>query len=483
VTGSWDFKAKLWEATSGKELLTLKGHTDWVKSVAFSPDGQRIVTGSDDKTAKVWDAASGRELFALRHTDQIWSVAFSPDGQLIVTSSLDKTAKLWEAASGKELLTLKGHNDAIYSVAFSPGGQRIVTGSLDKTAKLWEAASGKELLTLKGHTDSIWSVAFSPDGQRIVTGSADGTAKVWEAASGRELLVLKAFNRVFSVAFSADGQRIITGSSDGSAKVWDASGGWELLTLRQNPAIFCAAFSPDGQRILTGSHDHTATLWEAARPEQIAVWQEEERVAAQHLAALEREWSAEQERQRIAHACDSIKQWLILAPIALGTGQSGAEGLDIEQIEGEGQLRPKAGETRSTGGGELKWRQVASADYDDYVIDFNAILGREITQSVAYAVCYLQSEAEQRGLQMLVGSDDEAKVYLNGKQVYKAPAPHGIVAVQETVRHIALNAGLNVLVFKVVNETEAWKGSIRFTDTAGQPLKGVRVTLDPDGKN
>ena len=100
--------------------------------------------------------------------------------------------------------------------------------------------------------------------------------------------------------------------------------------------------------------------------------------------------------------------------------RAGREGLDIEQIEGEGQLRPKAGEARSIGGGELKWREVALTNE---VIDFNALLGQETTQSVAYAVCYLQSEAEQRGLQMLVGSDDEAKVYLNGKQVYTNVLP------------------------------------------------------------
>ena len=95
----------------------------------------------------------------------------------------------------------------------------------------------------------------------------------------------------------------------------------------------------------------TAKVWEAARAEQVAAWQEEERSAAEHLATLQREWTAEQERQRIARARDSIKQWLILAPIALATGQSGAEGLDIEQIEGEARLRPKAGEARSIGGG------------------------------------------------------------------------------------------------------------------------------------
>ena len=195
---------------------------------------------------------------------------------------------------------------------------------------------------------------------------------------------------------------------------------------------------------------------------------------------LQRERTAEQERQRIARARDSIKQWLVLAPIALATGQSGAEGLDIEQIEGEGQLRPKAGEARSIGGGELKWREVALTNE---VIDFNALLGQETTQSVAYAVCYLQSEAEQRGLQMLVGSDDEAKVYLNGKQVYTNAFPRPFYAEEDKVPDIALNAGLNVLVFKVVNETSDWKGSIRFTDAQGNPVKGIKVTLDPRAMN
>ncbi len=82
--------------------------------MAFSPDGQRIVTGSADQTAKVWDAASGKELLTLKgHGAQVRSVAFSPDGQRIVTGSRDQTAKVWDAASGKELLTLKGHSGGI----------------------------------------------------------------------------------------------------------------------------------------------------------------------------------------------------------------------------------------------------------------------------------------------------------------------------------------------------------------------------------
>ena len=347
---------------------------------------------------------------------------------------------------------------------------------------MWEAASGKELNRLTGHSDAVWPVAFSPDGQRIVTGSHDETAKVWDAVSGRELLTLKGHNNwVCGVAFSPDGERIVTGSDDNTAKVWDAASGRELLTLKgHSSGVTTVAFSPDGQRIVTGSRDHTARVWEAARPEQVAAWQEEERSAAQYLATLQRERTAEQERQRIARANDSIKQWLILAPINLATGQSGGQGLDIEQIEIEGRLMPKAGEARSIGAGELKWRAVALTNE---VIDFNALLGHETDHSVAYAVCYLRSEAEQRGLQMLVGSNDEAKVFLNGKQVYKCPVPRPFVAEEDTVPDLALNAGLNVLVFKVVNEALDWKGSIRFTDAQGNQVKGIKVTLDPEAKD
>jgi len=452
--------------------------------VAFSPDGQRIVTGSWDQTAKLWDAHSGRELRTLKgHGASIWSVAFSPDGQRIVTGSYDQTAKVWDAASGRELLTLKGHNARIWSVAFSPDSQRIVTGSDDQTAKIWDVANGRELLTLKGHSGLIKSVAFSRDGQRIVTGSADQTAKVWDAASGQELFTLKGHgHQVRSVAFSPDGQRIVTGSADKTARVWDSAGGRELLTLSGHTAsIWSVAFSPDGQRIVTGSDDQTAKVWQTARAEQVAAWQEEERAAAQYLVVLQRERTGGQDPERIARARDegAIKQWLILAPIPFATGQSGADAVDAEQIQGEGRLRPTAGEGTVLVSGELKWQEMAQ---EDYVIDFNAILGDMAQESVAYAVCYLRSEVEQSGLRMLVGSDDEAKVYLNGKLIHKYPVGRGFVADQDTVSDIALNAGLNVLVFKVVNEFVDWNGSIRLTDAQGNPVKGIKVTLNPEAK-
>jgi WD40 repeat protein/serine/threonine protein kinase len=267
VTSSEDATAKVWDMETGRELLTLKAPARLIESLAISPDGRRIVTGCADKTARVWDAETGRELLTLKgHANSwIYAIAFSSDGRRIVTGSADETAKVWDAVTGHELLTLTGHSAWVRSVAFSPDGLRIVSGGDDKMAKVWDAETGRELLTLKGHTGTVSSVAFSHDGQRIVTGSADKMAKVWEAGSGRNLLTFKGHNSgVNAVAIFPDGRRIVTGSSDNTAKLWDAKSDRELLTLKGHiKRVSSVAFSPNGQRIATGSWDNTAKLWNA----------------------------------------------------------------------------------------------------------------------------------------------------------------------------------------------------------------------------
>ncbi|KAL7904026.1 hypothetical protein GGI35DRAFT_247022 [Trichoderma velutinum] len=141
-------------------LQTLKGHSEGVRSVAFSADGRYLASGSRDRTIKMWDATTGKEQQTLKgHSDWVWSVAFSADGRYLASGSDDKTIKIWDATTGKELQTLKGHSYSVWSVAFSADGRYLASGSEDKTIKIWDATTGKEQQTLEVNT-IIHTISF-----------------------------------------------------------------------------------------------------------------------------------------------------------------------------------------------------------------------------------------------------------------------------------------------------------------------------------
>jgi WD40 repeat protein/tetratricopeptide (TPR) repeat protein len=336
-------EVKVWDAQTGKELLTLKGHPGMVGSVAISPDGRRIVSGGGQGAGllkgthqsgivKVWDAHSGRELFTLRgHAGRVNSVAISGDGRRIVSSDRafvgSGEVKVWDAERGRELLTLKEHLNGAGSVAISGDGRRIVScGFGDRTLKVWDAERGSQLFALKGHTSAVLAAAISGDGRRIVSGGGilfddddrRGELKVWDAQRGQELPTLEGHpfgidtlatsgdgrrivsvgpadlgqrrelkvrdveqgqellavglpsNQGLTAAISADGRLVAAGGGEvgksGSVKVWDVARGRERFTLEgHTDQVICLALSSDGRLVASGSRDGTLKVWDAVR--------------------------------------------------------------------------------------------------------------------------------------------------------------------------------------------------------------------------
>ena len=270
-------------ANTGTEVRRLQGLSLAVSSVAFSPDGERVLIASDRPedsegfieerrpTARLLDLRTGSELRTF-HLDYGASIVFLPDAQYIVASGdREKTLQLWDVASGKMVRKFEGHNKPVQSVACSPDGQHVLTGSSDATARLWSLDSGKEVRKFSGHAKDVSSVAFSPDGRHVLTGSWDRTARLWDVATGAEIRRFEGHTEgITSVGFSPDRRHVFTGSWDHSARLWDLNTGAEVRTFdRHADVVETLACSQDGQYLLTGSGDRTARLWNVATGKEV----------------------------------------------------------------------------------------------------------------------------------------------------------------------------------------------------------------------
>jgi hypothetical protein len=164
------------------------------------------------------------------------------------------------------------------------------------------------------------------------------------------------------------------------------------------------------------------------------------------------------------------QRWLVLAPIQFADNEGGGDALNREQLKDEAKLKPKAGDKVKVGGKDLVWKEHTCPEH---LLDFNAFLGAQTEDSVAYAVTYVVAPAEMKGVKMKTGSDDQCKVYLNGKEVLKFAEERSADKDQDTTE-VALKKGVNVLVAKVVNVKVDWSFCVRFTDKDDKPLTNLK---------
>ena len=326
--GSGNYTLSVWDARSGKLLKTfgleksnpeVVGGPVQVASVAFSPDGRRLVSFArhEDDTLRVWDVRTGDLLKTFRDPGAgvpANSAAFSPDGQTLALGRGDwrfgyvdlwnpetgehrdilgapgtivsmvfspdsrtlaavtgydhdnRDLYVWDVHTEKRIHKLTGHTGSIYTLAFSPNGLIVTGGSKgDRILRMWDARTGDLLKTFKGHTDLVRALAFSPNGDTLASASYDNTLRIWDAETGHEKKVfMEHISWGVDAVFSPDGEWLASVSSDDKIHLWDRNTGHLLRTLTGHTGpVTAVAVSSDGRTLASTARfpDKTLRLW------------------------------------------------------------------------------------------------------------------------------------------------------------------------------------------------------------------------------
>jgi WD40 repeat protein len=300
ATGGVDRIVRIWRASTGLPLVSLKGHVGPISAVSFSARGTLIATASTDGIGRVWRTSGGSPVSVISgHANYLTDIAFSPDGTQVVTASLDRTARTWKAETGAALATFAGETDAVVSARFAGFGLEVVTASRDGSARVWDAVVQPRLPVVTDLGAPVTRVDFAVGG-RSVTATAGGRAyriglprgpavPIGPAVpspttvsgpggaaatvqgntvtvtrpDGKEIELVGHRAEINSVAFSADGTQVVTASADHDARIWDArSGAMVQVLLGHFATVSDARFSPDGRWVVTAGPE-TAGLWSA----------------------------------------------------------------------------------------------------------------------------------------------------------------------------------------------------------------------------
>ncbi len=207
--------------------ITFKGHTDILYCVAWNREGKLLATASHDKTARVWDATSGKELQALKeHSDAVTRVCFSPDSKSVYTASLDRNARRFGVQDGKVVRTFSGHAEAIYALALSPDGKRLVSSGIEPRLRWWNPEDGNTTNYSDGSSGQVNEIVFSADGKRLASVDASGRLRLWDAGGGGQQRVLEGANDwLYTVAISPDGKWVAGAGSEGVLYLWQTDSG------------------------------------------------------------------------------------------------------------------------------------------------------------------------------------------------------------------------------------------------------------------
>jgi len=322
------------DATMGNQISVLSSHTNWVRSLIFSPDGAFLVSGGDDKTIKLWDVQTGGVVMTFYgHTSSVTSVSISPDNATIVSGSWDGIICIWGIQSGECYQIIKSHNHKVTTVCFSPAHpQHFVSASEDGTVRHWDLHGHQIKPTHGGHY-----IIFSPNGTYSV--SCEGTVvTVQISASGKLMAKFHSPAADFNYCCFSPNEQFVAGAAGGTIYIWDiASPDPHLVrTIVHSGFINSLTFSSSdifSSSLVSASNDKTVKFWQSGTN-----WSTDPVITSPTPGSAPIESVSVQADDGIAISSDSagvVKKWDLSTGLCKASFVSPAKGKrDIQLIDG-----------------------------------------------------------------------------------------------------------------------------------------------------
>lgn len=299
---------------AGRVIWTARANHGAVRSLSWSYDGRRLVSGGNDMQARVWDASTGKVLLSYGgHRTGVHTVAWSPRGLLIASAGYDPQVHVWSATRGAIMHTFQAHTQPVKALAWSSDGQRLASvDGPDGMVRVWDAMSGMQHATFKPQDKDVAALTWSPDGTCVAVASEDGGVQIWHVntprhhgrifsdpsfasvqalawapgnsymASGGEEQVIHYWNtntgrdkllfsghtqKILSLSWSQDGKLLASSSADGSVRIWDVrTGACVFAYSSKHPPVHAVAWSPGGSLLACGDADGSIQVWQIQFP-------------------------------------------------------------------------------------------------------------------------------------------------------------------------------------------------------------------------
>ena len=250
----------------------LRGHTDRINRIVWSPDGRYLASPSDDKTIRIWDVERGETLKTISSSYGFVSAAWSRDGKRLATGNQEGELTVWEIDNLDVFYTTKAHKSIIGSINWSINGNRLVSGSDDQILRIWNTSNWKEIISLEGHQEWITVAIWSMDGNNIISGGFGGELISWDALKGTKVNTYVGHKApIYDLVWLQAIHGFASSSDDGTICIWNIDSTKPSKIIEGHSGrVHGLTISPNGNLLASKSADNTIRLWNTQTWETVA---------------------------------------------------------------------------------------------------------------------------------------------------------------------------------------------------------------------